>query len=411
MNILYFSQHFSTPQGSTGQRAYEMARKLIARRHTVTIVCGSYKGGVTGLTTPFMKGMRHGNVDGIHVIEFNLNYANHDGFLKRTRTFLRFVVRSIKLVFTLNYDVIFATTTPLTVAVPGILGRWLRRKPFIFEVRDLWPELPKAMGVITNPFMLATLSLLERISYYSANQLIALSPGMLEGIVRCGIPRERVHLVSNGCDFHLFENTEKVSRPASISDTDLMAVYAGTHGIANGLGAVLDAALVLKKRGRNDIKLVLIGDGKLKPVLQKRAKEERLDNVLFLEPLPKRALAQLILSADLGLQILANVPAFYDGTSPNKFFDYIAAGLPVLINYSGWLSKKVAENGCGFVVPPDDAEAFASALEAAADSSQLKKMGKNARQLAEQEFNRNELAEQWVNVIEKAQTQKGSHIL
>lgn len=398
MRLLYFHQHFSTPSGAVGQRSYAMARRFIEYGHTVTIVCGSYKGGVTGLTDPFVKGCRRGNVDGIQVIEFDLSYANHDSFIKRFWTFMKFAFRSVKLVFTLDYDVIFASTTPLTVGIPGILGRWLRRKPFVFEVRDLWPELPKAMGVITNPLILGCLSLLERVSYHSAHELIALSPGMCDGIVRCGIPKEKVHLVSNGCDLHIFENVKPSSRPLGVADTDLMAVYAGTHGMANGLDAVLDTAVVLQRRARTDIKFVLVGDGKLKQALQQRSREEGLDNVLFLELLPKRTLAELMLAADIGLQILANVPAFYDGTSPNKFFDYIAAGLPVLINYPGWLGKKVIESQCGFVVPPNDADAFADTLEkAAADRSSLKQMGKNARQLAEQEFDRNELAEQWVS--------------
>ncbi|MFO0490560.1 MAG: glycosyltransferase family 4 protein, partial [Curvibacter sp.] len=343
-----------------------MARRLLARGHQVTMVCGSYGGGETGLPQPFKRGSRRGQVDGIDIIEFDLSYSNNDGFLKRTLTFLKFAARSIGLVFSERYDLVFATTTPLTAGIPGIFARWLRGKPFVFEVRDLWPELPKAMGVIRNPVVLWAMSALEWASYRSAQRLVGLSPGIVEGIVRRGAPAERVTMVPNGCDLGLFGGSPVPWRPPSVSPYDLMAVFAGTHGMANGLDAVLDAAAELKRRGRSDIKLLLIGQGRLKPVLQARVQREGLDCVVFHDPVNKVRLAGLMAATDLGLQILANVPAFYYGTSPNKFFDYIAAGLPVLNNYPGWLAELIKRERCGFAVPPDSPAAFANALEQAA---------------------------------------------
>ena len=134
MKVLYFHQHFTTPKGSAGIRSYEMARRLISRGHQVTMVCGSYGGGQTGLAQPFVNGKRRGFVDGIDIVEFDLAYSNADGFIKRTATFVKFAFRSIGLVFLEQYDVLFATTTPLTAGIPGIFSRWLRRKPFVFEV-------------------------------------------------------------------------------------------------------------------------------------------------------------------------------------------------------------------------------------------------------------------------------------
>ncbi|HBH37855.1 MAG TPA: glycosyltransferase WbuB, partial [Curvibacter sp.] len=335
MRVLYFHQHFSTPRGSVGIRSYEMARRLLARSHQVTMVCGSYGGGETGLTLPFIRGRRRGQVDGIDVIEFDLSYSNSDGFLRRSLTFLKFAARSVGLVFAERYDLVFATTTPLTAGIPGIFARWLRGKPFVFEVRDLWPELPKAMGAIRNPLVLWAMSVLEWVSYRSAHRLIGLSPGIVQGIAHRGVPSERILMVPNGSDLDLFGASPEPWRPQSIAATDLMAVFAGTHGMANGLDAVLDGAAELKRRGRGDIKLLLIGQGKLKPALQARAQREGLDIVVFHEPVNKARLAGLMAATDVGMQILDNVPAFYYGTSPNKFFDYIAAGLPVLNNYPG----------------------------------------------------------------------------
>src|SRR5690625_174799 len=187
MKILYFHQHFSTPLGSTGIRSYAMAKRLVEEGHHVTIVCGSPATGNTGLSGPFRRGMRTGIVDSIEVIEFDLRYSNTDGFVKRAITFLRFAFRSIWLALTKRYDLVFASSTPLTAGIPGIFARWLRRKPFVFEVRDLWPELPREMGVIRNPVALTLMSMLEWISYRSAYRLIGLSPVIVAGIVRRGV--------------------------------------------------------------------------------------------------------------------------------------------------------------------------------------------------------------------------------
>lgn len=401
MRVLYFHQHFSTPNGATGIRSYEMARRLVAEGHQVTMVCGSYGGGNTGLDGQFVSGKRTGQVAGIDVIEFDLAYANSDGFLKRAISFLKFAVRSIGVALTHRYDLVFATTTPLTAGIPGIFARWLRRKPFVFEVRDLWPELPRAMGVIKNPAVLWAMSVLEWVSYRSAHRLIGLSPGIVEGIVSRGVDPAKVAMIPNGCDLDIFDAPVPPWRPAGVAAEQLMAVFTGTHGMANRLDAVLDAAARLKARGRDDIRLVLIGQGKLKPGLVARAKAEGLDNVVFHDLVNKERLAGLMASADLGLQILANVRAFYFGTSPNKFFDYIASGLPVLNNYPGWLAEMITKEDCGFAVAPEDPDAFADALErAASDRDELKAKGLRGRQLAMRSFDRKMLSGQFVRWLE-----------
>jgi glycosyltransferase involved in cell wall biosynthesis len=400
MNVLYFHQHFSTPSGSTGIRSYEMAQRLLKYGHQVTMVCGSYGGGETGLSTEFVKGRREGQVDGIDIIEFDLAYSNTDGFAKRARIFLTFALKSIGIALTHKYDVVFSTTTPLTAGIPGIFSRWFRGKPFIFEVRDLWPELPKQMGVIKNPLVLAAMSALEWCSYRSAHRCIGLSPGIVEGIKRRGVKASKIEIVPNGCDLSIFAEDVLPWRVEGVADSDLMAVFTGTHGIANGLDSALNAAQELKNRGREDIKLVFVGQGKLKDSLQKRAELEKLDNVIFQPPVNKNKLAKLMKGADLGLQLLANIPAFYYGTSPNKFFDYISAGLPVLNNYPGWLAGMIKKSNCGYAIEPDSATAFADALENAADNKELLlTMGANAQVLAMRDFNRHDLADKWVTWV------------
>lgn len=396
MKILYFHQHFSTPKGSAGIRSYAMAQSLIRNGHQVTMVCGSFGAGQTGLTQPFNKGVRRGVVDGIDIIEFELPYSNSLSFLKRILIFLSFAFKSIKVALTEQYDIVFATTTPLTAGIPGIFAKWLRRKPFVFEVRDLWPELPKAMGVIKNPIVLWMMSVLEWTSYHSADRLVGLSPGIVDGIIKRGIAPEKVASIPNGCDLDIFASEHQPWRPEGVEEADLMAIFTGTHGLANGLNAVLDVAVELRDRQRTDIKLVLVGDGMQKKVLMERAEKLQLNNVVFHNPVNKEKLAGLMASADIGLQILANVPAFYYGTSPNKFFDYISAGLPVLNNYPGWLAELITKEQCGFAVPPENPKAFADALEQAADQrDQLSQMGKNGQQVAKEQFNRSILSQKF----------------
>jgi glycosyltransferase involved in cell wall biosynthesis len=400
MNILYFHQHFSTPKGSSGIRSYGMAKRLIHHGHSVTMVCGSYNRGETGIESQFIKGRREGVVDGIRIIEFDLAYSNDDSFIKRSMTFFKYAIKSIKLALTEQYDVVFATTTPLTAGIPGIFARWLRGKPFVFEIRDLWPELPKAMKVITNPIVLGLMSMLEWASYRSAHRCIGLSPGIVDGIKERGVSSEKISMIPNGCDLDIFSSEVVPWRPHEVLSTDFMAVYTGTHGVANGLNSAIDVAQELQHRQRDDIKLVFVGQGKLKPELVTRAKNENINNVIFHESVNKAKLAGIMNSADIGMQLLSNIPAFYYGTSPNKFFDYISAGLPVINNYPGWLAGIIEEKNCGFSVEPDSPQIFADALVEAADNRDaLLLMGENARKLAKSSFNREDLADKWVDWV------------
>jgi lipopolysaccharide/colanic/teichoic acid biosynthesis glycosyltransferase len=406
MHVLYFHQHFSTPDGSSGTRSYEISKRLLASGHRVTMVCGAAALSKSGLSGSFVSGRREGAVDGICVIELELPYSNYDGFLWRSWTFLRFAFRGFLLALRVDYDVVFATSTPLTAALPGIAARLLRRKPFVFEVRDLWPELPRAMGVFRNPLALWMMDWLEYVAYHSANFCIALSPGIAQGITRRGVPENRVITAPNGCDLDLFapDLAQPLPEIPGLPPDAFVATFTGAHGVANGLGAVLDAAADLRRRVRADILFVFIGDGKEKPALIERAGRERLDNCLFVDPMPKKALAQFLCRrANVGLMILANVPAFYYGTSPNKFFDYLASGVPVLVNYPGWMADMVTAQGAGVAVPPQDPGAFAEALMYLADArAAAAEMGLRGRNFAQREFLQTTLAQRCVSVMERA---------
>jgi glycosyltransferase involved in cell wall biosynthesis len=401
MHILYFHQHFSTPSGATGTRSYEMAKKLLSMDHSVTMVCGSYNVGATGLDNKFINGRREGDVEGIHVIEFDLSYSNTDGFVTRSWQFVKFAYQSVKIALRQDYDLLFATSTPLTASIPGIFAKIFRRKKFVFEVRDLWPELPKAMGVITNPVILWGMSVLEKLSYTLADACVGLSPGIVEGIKRRSRKDLQVALVPNGCDISLFENkNEKFQMPFELKEEQVVACFTGAHGLANGLDNILDAAQELKKRGDDKVVILFVGEGGVKASLIERAKQQQLDNCIFLNAMPKHQLVDLLNAADIGLMPLANVPAFYYGTSPNKFFDYISCGLPVLNNYPGWLADMINEHGCGKAVEPENPTALADALQSMAKNKEkLAEMGQQGKQLAKNKFDRDVLSNQFANFL------------
>tara|TARA_Y100000816_G_scaffold52638_1_gene33798 strand:+ start:201 stop:1403 length:1203 start_codon:yes stop_codon:yes gene_type:complete len=396
MKILYFHQHFSTPAGSIGTRSYEFAKKLIKNGHSVTMICGSYWISNTGLSGSFKNGRRSGTVDGINVVEFELSYSNADSFIKRTLIFFKYSWQGIKIALLEDYDILFATSTPLTAGIPGIISKIFRRKTFIFEIRDLWPELPKAMGVITNPFLLKMMDWLETISYKMATACIGLSPGIVNGIKK-KVNHKKVKMIPNGCDLELIKSISHNKK-----DRKFIAVYTGAHGFANGLDSVLDGAKILLQKGESDIEIQLIGDGALKPKLNQRVEDENINNCKLIEPMGKSDLfTYLRKNADIGLMILDDIPAFYYGTSPNKFFDYIALGLPVLNNYPGWLAEMISENKCGIAVKPRAPNAFAEALiTMKEDKKSLAQMGQNAKKLAVSKFNRNKLSDQFVNFLE-----------
>ena len=403
MRLLYFHQHFATPQGSSGTRSYEFARALIARGHQVTLVCGAHK--QSGLQLPYdaARGWHRGQVDGIDVISLPLAYSNKDSLFRRGWVFLRFALRSVRLALALDCDLVFATSTPITAVIPGLAAKWFRGKPFVFEVRDLWPELPRALG-LRNPFILGGMSLLEFLGYRSANACVGLSPGIAEGIRSRSAASLPIAMIPNGCDLEVFHPSRLAPlKLPGIGPDDFVAGFTGAHGVANGLDALLDVAAELKRRGDVRVKLVFIGDGKEKERLATKAAEAGLTNCLFFPPVPKTELGAITASLDCGLMVLKNIPAFYRGTSPNKFFDYIAAGIPVVNNYPGWLAGMIQENHCGIFVPPNNPVAFADALQRlAADPTTCRAMGAAARRLAEDQFSRDRLAGKFAEALEWA---------
>jgi len=369
----------------------------------VTMVCG--RGGTRDLqelSFDKSKGWFRGDVDGIDVIALPLNYSNHMGVAERLCVFVKYAAKSIRIALQEKCDIVFATSTPLTAAIPGIISRWMRCKPFIFEVRDLWPELPRAMGM-KNPFLLGCMWILEGLAYRSANACIGLAPGIVEGIRRRSRKSLKVEMIPNGCDLNLYHPGLKTRLAIpGIEDGDFVAGYAGTLGRANGLDAILDCASELQLMGRSRIKILLVGDGSEKRRLVAKAESMGLRNVIFHEKISKTQLAPIIASFNCGLMVLDNIREFQYGTSPNKFFDYLSCGLPIVTNYPGWVSEVITSNNIGFSVPPGKPVDFAKALALLSDDMHMTSgMASRSRHVAESNFSRHDFSANFADFLEE----------
>jgi len=410
MRILYMHQYYHSRKGQGGTRSYEFAKYLVGQGHHVTMITS----GLRNQEFPMPPGKEYIEADtdeGIHMVPVAAGYNNsREGTglpgWRRMLKFLEFARVAARVGKKLpKPDVVFATHTPLPIGIAGMkVGRHFG-VPFVFEVRDLWPELPIAMGIVRNPLLRWYLQRMARRIYEASSHIVALAPGIKKGIVRTGYPAENVSLVPNASDLDFFRPDGGEPLDEEFGDTDdFRLVFTGAHGLANGLDAVLDVAAELKRRGATHIRFVFIGDGGLKPRLMARSREEGLDDlILWHDLVSKSRLATILPSMDVGMMILKNVPAFYDGTSPNKFFDYISCGLPVLNNYPGWIADHIRRTRCGVVVPPDDPQAFADAvIQLLENRDELVEMGKRARDLAEREFAREKLVDRLERVLLQA---------
>ncbi len=401
MHILYLHQFFATRDSSHPTRSYEFARRMVARGHRVTMVTGSSRLGAL-----HERGLvRHVDVDGIDVRSVRNDYSNRMGYARRIASFVSFaLLGTIEAVRTPGPDIVFATSTPLTIGVPGWIAAKVHRVPFVFEVRDPWPEAAFQMGALSRTSLLGRMaSWLERFLYRHADAVIGLSPGMVDWILKAGADPAKVHMIPNCSDLDLFHPGPKDPGLVALLGLDgrFVAGYTGAIGPANAVHVIVAAAELLAERGRDDIEVLVAGDGKCRPQLEADAERCGLHNIRFLGSIPKNEMPAFLRTCDVLLAHLAKVPILYTG-SPNKLFDGLATGRPIIVNSPGWTKPLVENAGAGVFVEPEDAAALADAIERLADDPEtVALMGAAARELAEREFSRDEQADRLITLLEQ----------
>ncbi|MBC1435177.1 glycosyltransferase family 4 protein [Listeria rocourtiae] len=333
MKILYLHQHFQKEKGAT--RSYEFSKFFLRQGHSVTLITGI--------------GSSETTAEGLKVMSTATEYDQKMSKWRRIKAFVQFMIKSFKLgMKQKSVDVIYATSTPLTVGVVGLALSKIKRVPFVFEVRDVWPDVPVKLGYLKNRLLIGVLSYLEKQLYKHAVEIVALSPAMKENIVAKGVDIDKVHVVEN------LANNESMKRIIAKTPTSLtvkswvkdrfIVIHPGTMGEVNGLQHLLNAACELKDKSH--IGFILIGEGSEKAVLQQQVVEQGLENVLILDELPKKEVQSFMKCCDLGAMTVKDVRILWDN-SANKFFDFLAAGLPVILNYQGWQHDVLVKSGAG----------------------------------------------------------------
>jgi glycosyltransferase involved in cell wall biosynthesis len=380
MQILYLHQFFITRAGVGGTRSYEFARRFVASGHRVRMVTAG-----EGAST----------VDGIDVVGVRGAYSDYvsatgSSNARRMLAFARFAVGGTAAALRgPRPDVVYATSPPLTMALPALAAAARWRAPLVFEVRDLWPEAPIQMGALRNPLLRRLARLLERLVYRRATSVIALSPGIRDGVLAGGADPDAVALVPNASDLDLFRPP-----PAGRGDERFVVSYFGTMGEANDLTAAVEAA-----RRLPDVTFVLMGDGKRRPELERAAPS----NVEFPGPAAsKQEVAELAARSGACLTLFKDVPVLATN-SPNKLFDTFAAGRPAIVNMDGWMRVLVEDNQAGLYVRAGDADDLARKVAWLRDHpEEVDRMGRNARALAERAFDRDRVAARALAVLEEA---------
>lgn len=397
MHILYIHQHFAIPKGSTGTRSYEFARRWVATGNKVTLITGNYDVGGLNPGNALVQKL---TIEGIEIIAVGTRYSNKQSFFRRVLSFFCFILFSVYAgLRTAGVDVIYATSTPLTVGIPAILLKWLKRRPFVFEVRDQWPEIPIEMGVLRNKALIRVLLWLEKAIYKRSAAIVALSPGMAEG-VRSALKQEKpISVVPNSSDTDRFRpDIDGAGIREEKGWTErCVFLHAGAMGRANGLDFLVDAAE--KLRDNRTIHFVLMGDGSEKRALKRRVERLGLNNMEILDSVAKSELPEYFAACDVSLVIFADYPIL-EHNSANKFFDSLSAGKPVLLNYSGW-QRDVLENGqAGFGCKRCNLEEFVEKVLHLTSNKELRsQMERNARRIAEEKFDRDALAGRVLEVI------------
>jgi glycosyltransferase involved in cell wall biosynthesis len=405
MHILLIHQNFAAIDEPGGTRHHEMALYLSGMGHQITIITSP----VSYLTGNIEKGQSrpiHKEHEGVNILRTYTYPALHRSFFHRVLSFFSFMASSfVAGVQIPDVDLVWGTSPPIFQGPSAWAIARLKRIPFVLEVRDLWPAFAVQVGILRQPLLIRASEWLERFLYRGSQLVIVNSPGFTQHVERGGA--RRVEIVPNGADLDMFESSEggEEFRRQHGLEGKYVLLYAGAHGMSNDLNVLLEAASLLQDCPK--VAIVLLGDGKDKPSLQDRSEKLGLVNVFFIAPVPKSEMPAALAAADACIAILKPIP-LYATVYPNKVFDYMAAGKPVILAISGVIKEVIEEAGAGIPVAPGDPAAISQAVRAlAGDPEQGKIMGLKGRQYIKEHFDRPILAKKLAALfLEALQTNK-----
>lgn len=391
MNILYIHQHFKTPREPGGTRSYWIARELLRHGHQVTMIAASPNSAQKRVAV---------EIDGIKVVYLNEKYNQDMSIAMRLKAFLGFVWKSIQEARRQSdIDLVIATSTPLTVGIPALYMKWFKRVPYVFEVRDLWPEVPIQMGAFDNPLIVKSTRWFEKKVYVHAEHVIALSPGMQEGVIKY-IPTQKTSMIPNMAKIDEFWPRDKnrtLENELGLNPNSFKVIHFGSLGLANGVETILESAKIMKDD--SSVEFLFVGGGATEKNLIDECSQHQLDNVKFLGRFPMKDTSEIVNLSDVSIVSFKDLPILYTN-SPNKLFDSLSAGKPVIVNSAGWTKDMVEEHNCGLYVNPNIPQDLVEKIRFLKQNPRVvKNMGENARKLAERRYDKSILSKQFVNVI------------
>ncbi len=378
MKIIYIHQYFLTPEEGGAIRSFHLAKGLVEAGIDVEMITSHNKSYYD-----FKE------IAGIKVHYLPVGYEQRLGFLRRVWSFLKFV-RLVKILIPKlsRPDYLYLTSTPLTI---GLIGLWAKKKfalPYLFEVRDLWPEAPIQVGAIQNPLLKKLLYKMEARIYRHALKIVALSPGIANEI-RKKSPQSQISVIANFSDLDFFKPSPK--------DPDILAhfglkpvftiIYSGAIGKVNAVDEILDLAKIAQDKGR-PFQFLFLGKGTHQRLLLEKANQLGLTNFHHFSFGNKEKVRKILAISDMAYISFDHLPIL-ETNSPNKFFDALAAGKAILVNHKGWVYDLVKTNQLGFYFDPKNPlETFDLLDNLALNPQTLAQYQKNARNLAEQHFSK-----------------------
>jgi glycosyltransferase involved in cell wall biosynthesis len=402
MKILLINQAFVSPDEPGHTRHFEMAKFLQTRGHELVIVASdlNYQ---TGKRTIERKGIfAEQNIEGVKILRSYIYPALHHSYFWRVISFFSFMFSSIYTALQVrDVDLILGTTPPIFQSVSAWFVSWIRRKPFLLEVRDLWPEFGVSMGVLKNPLVIGLARWLEKFLYNRATHILVNSPAYKEYMINKHVPENKITFIPYGTDIDMFNpqiDGLPIRKELNLEDK-FVVLYAGALGQANDIDTILRAAKRLNENEK--IRFVLFGDGKERERLQNKANEMNVSNVIFAGVRPKKEIPTVIASADVCLAILQDIPMFRT-TYPNKVFDYMAAGRATVLVIDG-ITRDLIESSYGgvFVQPNDDKGLADVVLDLSQNADIVKQMGLNARTFLVGHLNRQDKLNETLILLER----------
>lgn len=399
--ILFLFQYFRHPGEPGGTRIYWIAREFVKSGYQVTVITQKNSFNPENKNAPRLE---RTNLEGIEIVYIKNPYSNEYSYLKRAYVFFRFMIKSTwHALKEKDVSLVIATSTPLSIGVPALAMKIFRKVPFVFEIRDLWPEVPIQMGVIKNPVLIKAFRWFEQLLYKKSEHVVAASPGMADEVKKI-LRSDKVSVISNMSKIKKFFPREKnlsFAETLGLKANTFKTIYFGTMGVANGLNVIVDAAVLAHQRGISDLEFIMVGSGKMKKPFRDIINQNGLKNLHLFDRMPMNNISELVNICDVSFIGFLPIPVL-ETNSANKFFDSLSAGKPLLINFGGWMQEIIEKEMCGIRVNATDPHDLLDKILYLKENLEKRcEMAKNSRRLAEERFDESILCPKYVALIDQ----------